>query len=201
MFAAVAVSHQLLLVLETIGASAPEHSLEYALSGRIDRCGSCRALEHRHAVPTHLLAYLIAPETQTWTKHRNRFECDMYCHEGGLKLPNHSRIRRKGVGWDSEALRGAELSTPGMSLIAVLVTQKRTGEMKFGGHLVQRLRRVQEERQMDNRRMMWNYVLIPNRPGIRTGWILVTAQRSHPLMAEANHLDWLSEALPVFGIG
>lgn len=40
-----------------------------------------------------------------WMMHQNLFVCDMCCHEGGSKLLNHSRIRRKGVDLGLEDLR------------------------------------------------------------------------------------------------
>lgn len=151
-------------------------------------------------MPTSLLVCLTAAETQIWKKHRNRFECDMYYHGEGQKLPSHSRIRRKGVGWDSEVLRGVEPSTAGMCLIAVVVSRGRLEGMKSDDHLSQELRSVQGERQRGVRRVRDCIVLILNRPALRTGWSLLT-RRSHPPLGEGNRLDWLFEALPESGTG
>lgn len=151
-------------------------------------------------MPTILLVCLTAPETQIGMKHRNRFEFDMCYHGGGSTLLSHSSIRRKGVGWDSEVLRGVEPSTPGMCLIAMVVRRGMPEGMKSDDHLSRGLRWVQEERQRGVRHVRDCVVLIPNRPAVRTGWSLLT-QRSHPPLEEANRLDWLSEALPESGTG
>jgi hypothetical protein len=79
-------------------------------------------------------------------KHRNRFEFDMRYHEGGSTLLSHSSIPRKGVGWDSEVLRGVEPSTPGMCLIAMVIPRGRLEGMKADDRLSRGLRWVQEER-------------------------------------------------------
>lgn len=148
----------------------------------------------------NLLVYLIAPETLMQTRHRNRFECDMYCHEGGPTLPNHSRIRRKGVGWGSEVLREAEPSMTGRILVELGVSLGKCDWMRVGDRLLRGNRRVQEERQMGVRRVVRDTVLIPNRPAVRTDLRMLT-QRSHHLLGEANHLDSLSATPPKFGIG
>lgn len=151
-------------------------------------------------MPTSLLVCLIAPETQIGMKHRSRFEYGMYYHGGGPRLLCHSRIRRKGVGWDSEVLRGVEPSTAGMCLIALVVSLWRFGRMKSDDRLSRELRWVQEERQRGVRQVRDCIVLIPNRPALRVGWRSLT-QRSHPPLGETNRLDWLSEALPESGTG
>lgn len=87
-------------------------------------------------MPTILLVCLTAPETKIEMKPRNRFEFDMCYHGGGSTLLSHSSIRRKGVGWDSEVLRGVESSTVGMCLIAtVLVPRGRLEGMKSDDRL------------------------------------------------------------------
>lgn len=92
-------------VLERSDASPPDRWRGSGRFGRTGRCASCRALEHRHVKPMNLLGCLPAPESQMWMRRLSRFECGRYCHGGGLRLQNHSRIRRKGVGWGLEVLR------------------------------------------------------------------------------------------------
>ena len=101
-------------------------------------------------------------------KHRNLFECDMNYPGGGPRLLSHSRIRRKGVGWDSEVLRGMGPSRAGMYLIVVL-SRGRVEGMKSDGRLSQGVRWLQEERQRGVRHVRDCVVLIPNRPALRTG--------------------------------
>jgi hypothetical protein len=171
-------------VPETSDASPPGRCRGSGRFGRTGRCASCRALEHRHVKPMSLLECLSAPESQMWTRRLSRFECDRCYHEGELKLPNRSRIRRKGVGWDLEELR-AEPSMADMLARVVFLDKESVGPL-------QGLRWEREEIQKCGRR--WNSVLILNRPGVRMDWSPVNP-RSH----EANHQDWLSEVLPVTG--
>lgn len=80
---------------------------------------------------------------------------------------SHSSIRRKGVGWDSEALRGMEPNRADMCLIVVL-SRGRIEGMKSDGRLSPGLRWLQEERQRCVRHVRDCVVLIPNRPALRT---------------------------------
>lgn len=174
-------------------ASPPGRSRGSERFGRTGRCGSYRAREHRHAVRTILLVYLIAPGSQMWRKHRSRFVCDSCCHGEEWKLPIRSRRRRKGVG-SGWGVLSAGPCTLGTVLGALVATRERLEYTRFGA-LRWELRWGREGRRTAPR---GNCVLIPNHPGVRTG--LGPLTRLHPPLEGVNRPGWLFVVLPGTGI-